>query len=88
MGAFARAIEKLGYEQDEVLAISGIGCSSRMSGYLDFNSLHTAHGRALAFATGAKMAEPRLKVFVIMEMCIRDRVRPLPMAWPLQGWYF
>ncbi len=66
MGAFARAIEKLGYEQDEVMVISGIGCSSRMSGYLDFNSLHTAHGRALAFATGAKMAEPRLKVFVIM----------------------
>ena len=50
MGAFARAIEKLGYEQDEVLAISGIGCSSRMSGYLDFNSLHTAHGRALALS--------------------------------------
>ena len=66
MGAFARAMEKLGYDQDEVVVISGIGCSSRITGYLDFNTLHTAHGRALPFATGVKLAEPRLKVFVIM----------------------
>lgn len=66
MGALARAIEKLGYENDDVLAISGIGCSSRMTGYLDFNTLHTAHGRALAVATGAKVAEPRLNTFVVM----------------------
>ncbi len=66
MGALARAIEELGYENDDVLVISGIGCSSRMTGYLDFNTLHTAHGRALAFATGAKVSEPRLKTFVIM----------------------
>lgn len=66
MGALARAVDRLGWEKDDVLAISGIGCSSRMTGYLDFNTLHTAHGRALAFATGAKTAEPRLKVLVIM----------------------
>jgi len=66
MSAFARAIAKLDYNQDDVLVVSGIGCSSRMPGYLDFNTLHTAHGRALAFATGSKIAEPRLKVFVIM----------------------
>ncbi len=66
MSAFARAIEKLGYDQDEVMVISGIGCTSRMTGYIDFNTLHTAHGRALAFATGAKVAEPKMKVFVIM----------------------
>ncbi len=66
MGAFARAIEMLDYDKDEVLVVSGIGCSSRITGYLDFNTLHTAHGRALAFATGAKVAEPRLKTFVIM----------------------
>ena len=66
MSAFARAMEKLGYSQDETMVISGIGCSSRISGYLDFNTIHTAHGRALAFATGAKIAEPRLKTFVFM----------------------
>lgn len=66
MSALARALDKLGYPQDDVLMISGIGCSSRMTGYMDLNTVHTAHGRALAFATGAKVAEPRLKVFVVM----------------------
>ena len=66
MSAFARAMEKLGYSQDETMVVSGIGCSSRISGYLDFNTLHTAHGRALAFATGAKIAEPKMKMFVFM----------------------
>lgn len=66
MSAFARAIEKLNYDKDEVVAVSGIGCSSRITGYLDFNTLHTAHGRALPFAIGAKMVEPRMKVFVFM----------------------
>lgn len=66
MSAFARAMEELGYDKDEVLVVSGIGCSSRITGYLDFNTLHTAHGRALAFATGAKFSEPKMKVFVIM----------------------
>lgn len=66
MSAFARAMEKLGYSQDETMVVSGIGCSSRISGYLDFNTLHTAHGRALAFATGAKLAEPKMNMFVFM----------------------
>ena len=66
MSAFARAMEKLGYPQDETMIVSGIGCSSRISGYLDFNTLHTAHGRALAFATGAKLAEPKMNMFVFM----------------------
>lgn len=66
MGSFIRAIDTLGYNQNDVAAISGIGCSGRITGYLDFNTLHTTHGRALAFATGLKMAKPRLKVFVFM----------------------
>ncbi len=45
--------------------MSGIGCSSRLPVYLDFNSLHTTHGRALAFATGVKFAQPHMKVIVI-----------------------
>ncbi|HNZ82262.1 MAG TPA: 2-oxoacid:ferredoxin oxidoreductase subunit beta [Sedimentibacter sp.] len=61
-----RAIEKLGLNKDEVVIVSGIGCSSRAPGYLDFNTLHTTHGRALAFATGIKLANPKLHVIVIM----------------------
>ncbi|MGI6065650.1 MAG: thiamine pyrophosphate-dependent enzyme [Bacillota bacterium] len=66
MGAFIRAMEDLKYSQNEVVVVSGIGCSGRISGYLDFNTLHTTHGRALAFATGIKAAEPRLKIFTFM----------------------
>ena len=65
MGALIRAIDRLGLSRDEVALVSGIGCTSRMPVYLDFNSLHTAHGRALAFATGVKFAQPKMKVIVI-----------------------
>ncbi|MDF2874428.1 MAG: korB 3 [Sporomusa sp.] len=64
-GALVRAIDKLGLEQDNVVIVSGIGCSSRASGYLDFNTVHSAHGRALPVATGIKLAEPRLTVIVV-----------------------
>ncbi len=64
--ALVRAIERAGYNQQDVVIVSGIGCSSRAAGYLNFNTLHTTHGRALAFATGLKMARPELKLFVIM----------------------
>ena len=47
------------------MIVSGIGCSSRAAGYLDFNSIHTTHGRAIAFATGIKMANPKLHVIVL-----------------------
>lgn len=65
MGALIRAIDSLGYDKDEVAVVSGIGCSSRMPVYLDFATLHTTHGRALAFATGVKIAKPHMKVIVI-----------------------
>lgn len=64
--ALVRAIKSLQLDQNKVAVISGIGCSSRMSGYLDFNTVHTTHGRALAFATGMKLAKPELDVFVVM----------------------
>ncbi len=64
--ALVRAIVRAGYDQRDVVIVSGIGCSSRAAGYLNFNTLHTTHGRALAFATGLKMARPQLKIFVIM----------------------
>ncbi|HWR44517.1 2-oxoacid:ferredoxin oxidoreductase subunit beta [Sporomusa sp.] len=64
-GAIVKAIDKLAIEKDDVAVVSGIGCSSRASGYLDFNTVHSAHGRALPVATGIKLAEPRLKVIVV-----------------------
>jgi 2-oxoglutarate ferredoxin oxidoreductase subunit beta len=60
-----RAIDKLGLSRDEMVMVSGIGCSSRTPGYIDINTLHTTHGRALAFATGVKLANPKLKVIVV-----------------------
>ncbi|OGP74143.1 MAG: 2-oxoacid:ferredoxin oxidoreductase subunit beta [Deltaproteobacteria bacterium RBG_16_49_23] len=66
LGALIRAIDRIGYEKDEIVLISGIGCSGRLPVYVDFNTLHTTHGRAITFATGVKLAKPSLKVIVIM----------------------
>lgn len=66
MGALIRAIDHLGLSNDEVALVSGIGCTARMPVYMDFNTLHTTHGRALAFATGLKIARPDMKVIAIM----------------------
>ena len=66
MGALIRAIDHLGLNNDEVALVAGIGCTARMPIYLDFNTLHTTHGRALAFATGLKIARPDMKVIAIM----------------------
>ena len=65
MQAVLRAIDQLQYDPQDVVIVSGIGCSSRAPGYLDFNTLHTTHGRALPFATGVKHGNPRLKVIVL-----------------------
>ncbi len=65
MRSIVKAIDNLGLNKDNVCIVSGIGCSSRATGYLDFNTLHTTHGRALSFATGIKMANPELEVIVI-----------------------
>ncbi|HDL90299.1 MAG TPA: 2-oxoacid:ferredoxin oxidoreductase subunit beta [Thermodesulforhabdus norvegica] len=66
LGSLIRAIDKTGFEKDDIVLISGIGCSSRLPVYVDFNTLHTTHGRALTFATGVKLANPRLQVIVVM----------------------
>jgi 2-oxoglutarate ferredoxin oxidoreductase subunit beta len=65
MKDIAIAIDRLGYDKNNVCIVSGIGCSSRAAGYMDFNTIHTTHGRAIAVATGMKMAKPNLKVIVI-----------------------
>lgn len=66
LNSMLRAIENLGLDKSEIVMVSGIGCSSRISGYVDFHSLHTLHGRALAFATGVKMSRPELHLIVPM----------------------
>jgi 2-oxoglutarate/2-oxoacid ferredoxin oxidoreductase subunit beta len=66
LGALIRAIDRTGYTKDEIVLVSGIGCSGRLSVYVDFNTLHTTHGRALTFATGVKLANPKLHVIVVM----------------------
>lgn len=63
--ALVKAIDNLKLDKNNVCVVSGIGCSSRSTGYLDFDTLHTTHGRALAFATGIKMANPKLELIVI-----------------------
>jgi 2-oxoglutarate/2-oxoacid ferredoxin oxidoreductase subunit beta len=66
LGSLIRAIARTGFEKDEIVVVSGIGCSGRISVYVDFNTVHTTHGRALTFATGIKLANPKLQVIVIM----------------------
>jgi 2-oxoglutarate ferredoxin oxidoreductase subunit beta len=66
LGSLIRAVERLGLEKDDIVLATGIGCSGRMSTYVDFNTLHTTHGRALTFATGIKLAKPSLTVMAVM----------------------
>ena len=63
--AVIRAIDKMGWKQDDVCIISGIGCSGRFSSYLDFNTIHTTHGRTIAYATGVKLANPDKHVICV-----------------------
>ena len=66
LGAFVRAFKKSGIDENKLVVVSGIGCSGRVTQYLNFDAVHTTHGRALAFATGIKLANPELKVVVMM----------------------
>jgi len=63
--AFVRAIEKMGVNQDDVCVVSGIGCSGRFSSYVDFNTIHTTHGRTVAYATGVKLSRPDKMVICV-----------------------
>jgi 2-oxoglutarate ferredoxin oxidoreductase subunit beta len=63
--ALAQALEAAGSDKDGTVLVSGIGCSSRATGYLDYFTVHTTHGRALAVATGLKLARPELRVVVV-----------------------
>ncbi len=66
LNGLIRSVEQLELKKNDIVMVSGIGCSSRISGYVDFHTLHTIHGRALAFATGVKISRPDLNVIVPM----------------------
>ncbi len=63
--AVVRAFAKLGWKKDDICVVSGIGCSGRFSSYLDCNTVHTTHGRTIAYATGIKLAHPEKHVVVV-----------------------
>lgn len=63
--AIIRAIDSAGVDPNKTVIVSGIGCSSRAVGYLNLCGMQANHGRALACATGIKMAAPELTVIVI-----------------------
>ncbi len=66
LGAILRAIREVGLDQEKMLFVSGIGCAGWIpSPHFAADTLHTTHGRPLAFATGAKLFRPELKVVVI-----------------------
>lgn len=62
--AFTAALEKAKIDLNKVSIVSGIGCTGRVAGYVKLDSFHTAHGRAIPFATGIKLGNPKLKVVV------------------------
>lgn len=66
MHALIRALVALNKNKSETVIASGIGCSSRMAGYIDACTLHSTHGRSLAFATGIKLFRPELTVIDVM----------------------
>jgi len=65
VGAYVKAIQKSTIPRQKQISISGIGCTGRVSGYLDLDSYHTTHGRAIAFATGMSVVRPELEITVI-----------------------
>jgi len=63
--AILQSFSDLNIKKEDIIFVSGIGCSSRIPGYVDFDSLHTLHGRAIPFATGVKLSCPEKNVIVI-----------------------
>ncbi|MGL6298793.1 MAG: 2-oxoacid:ferredoxin oxidoreductase subunit beta, partial [Methanobacteriaceae archaeon] len=64
MNTFFRGMEMAEIDLKDIAMVSGIGCSSRIPGYVKCDSLHTTHGRAISFATGLKAGNPNLNVVV------------------------
>jgi len=65
LNCFVHALDELKTDLDKLVVVSGIGCIGRTAGYTNTNSFHTTHGRAIAFATGVKLASPELEVVIV-----------------------
>jgi 2-oxoglutarate ferredoxin oxidoreductase subunit beta len=65
LNSFLSAIDELEVDLDKLVVVSGIGCIGRAAGYINVDSFHTTHGRAIAFATGVKLSNPDLQIVVI-----------------------
>jgi 2-oxoglutarate ferredoxin oxidoreductase subunit beta len=65
LSAVQKSMPDLGIPKEDIVFISGIGCSSRFPYYMNTYGFHTIHGRAPALATGLRLARPELKVFVV-----------------------
>src|SRR5216117_1157678 len=65
LSAVQKTMPDLGIPKEDIVFISGIGCSSRFPYYMNTYGFHTIHGRAPAVATGLRLARPELKVFVV-----------------------
>ncbi|MGB8932772.1 MAG: 2-oxoacid:ferredoxin oxidoreductase subunit beta [Anaeromyxobacteraceae bacterium] len=64
VNCFTRALDESKIDLDKVTVVSGIGCTGRVSGYMNVDSFHTTHGRAIPFATGLALSRPDMKVVV------------------------
>jgi 2-oxoglutarate ferredoxin oxidoreductase subunit beta len=64
VNSFARALTDANMDLKNIAIVSGIGCTGRVAGYMNLDSFHTTHGRAIPFATGLKLANPKLNVVV------------------------
>jgi 2-oxoglutarate ferredoxin oxidoreductase subunit beta len=65
VSAFAAALEQCQIPLNKVAVVSGIGCTGRVAGYINLDSFHTTHGRAIPFAVGLKLANPELTVVIV-----------------------
>ena len=66
LGALLRAFAQLKLDKKNTVAVTGIGCWGKADDYINTNTFHGTHGRALAFATGIKLANPKLRVIALM----------------------
>ncbi len=64
LASLEKVLPKLGKRKEDILVISGIGCSSRFPYYVNTYGFHGIHGRALAIASGARIANPELSIWV------------------------
>jgi 2-oxoglutarate ferredoxin oxidoreductase subunit beta len=65
LNCFVHALDEMKTDLDKLVVVSGIGCIGRTAGYTNTDSFHTTHGRAIAFATGVKLASPELEVVIV-----------------------